>query len=244
MYIYIYMAWLIACSLGIILLSIWCSFAVGSGHCLFWHIHSGNVQSQDTLDLRTCDSCDGKRHPEITWDPFSILFLSRLWNVKDLQCHDLFPDEKNKQGGNFVEEWVEERSVKDWKKQMWQDQLIFPWLLDIVCQRSWGIVWLFELQKLFERKLLSILNLFEKKPWAKLPVSVRTPQGTHVLHCGFPANGSTVPFTQRVQDPVFAKFTRFHALNKNHVPGLGFFSGPRSRNAVLTSLMLWHWWHW
>lgn len=58
------------------------------------------------------------------------------------------------------------------------------------------------------------------------------------------AKGSTVPFTQRVQDPVFAKFTRFHALNKNHVPGLGFFSGPGSRNAALTSLMLWHWWHW
>ena len=177
-----------------------------------------------------------QKEPEILR---SILFLSDFETLRS-SSHDLFPDEKSKQGGNFVEEWVEERSVKDWKKQMWQDQLIFPWLLDIVCQRNWGIVWLFELQKLFERKLLSILNLFEKKNLGEASNATRDP----CVALREAANGSTVPFTQRVQDPVFAKFTRFHALNKNHVPDLRVFSGPGSRNAALTSLMLWHWWHW
>lgn len=149
----------------------------------FWHILSGNVQSQDIRYFRSTDMWLMwwknviQKEPEIQINhPFPLW----LWNVKIFKPWS-FPGRKKQTRWKFCGGVGWGAICEGLKETNVQDQLIFPWLLDIVCQRIWGIVRLFELRKLFERKLLSILKLFEKKPWAKHRVCT-----CHDAMCCFP----------------------------------------------------------
>ena len=107
--------------------------------------------------------CDGKRHPERTRDPNkpSFSFLT-FWNVKIFKPWS-FPARKKQTRWKFcggvgwgaICEGLKETNVtRSTDLSMASGYCMSKELRNCL---------LFELRKLFERKLLSILNLFEKK---------------------------------------------------------------------------------
>lgn len=215
------MAWLIACSLGIILLSIarlqLAVDIVFSGTCL-------QGMSTDIRYFRFTDmwlmwwKTSSQKEPEILR---SILFLSDFETLRS-SSHDLFPDEKKQTRWKFcggvgwgaICEGLKETNVtRSTDLSMASGYCMSKELRNCLT---------FQTPKTFWKETSIHPKLVWKKTLGEASRLCTKATRDPCVALRETANGSTVPFTQRVQDPVFAKFTRFHALNKNHVPGLGF----------------------